>query len=397
LNPIYSRKPDADVIIVGAGLAGSAAASVLGKQGRRVILVDSRLTFPAVFKAEKIEPDQVELLRRMGLLELILPRARRIREIRSYYNGRLFRTVWEEQYGLSYSDMVNPLRANLFEFERAKFKMARVEGIENSPELQRVTLASGEQLSARLLILASGVTGQIPAALGLKRTSIQNHRCLAAAFTVERTDGQHFDFDSATCYPESTALGVDYITFFPIGDTMRVNLFAFPTSGEDWTRTFLQNPEDELDKFFPGMRESIGRFRITTNIETSTVQLYLSESHVLPGVVMVGDAAQNACPSTGMGVSKVLNDVDLLCREYVPRWFETPGMGVRKIAQFCDDPRKRAVDEKALRGALYRRQARTNKTLRWKIHRKRLHFAMRFEAPETIQMGQNVAEFGVPI
>jgi 2-polyprenyl-6-methoxyphenol hydroxylase-like FAD-dependent oxidoreductase len=382
LNPNHNRKPDADAIIVGAGLAGAAAASVLGKQGRRVILLDSRPAFPPVFKAEKIEPDQAELLRKIGLFDLVLPRAKRIHEIRSYYNGRLFRTISEEEYGLSYSDMVNPLRANLFEFECVKFRMARAESIENSADLQWVRLDNGEQLSARLLILACGVSGQIPVTLGLKRAMIPNHRCMAAAFTAERTDGRRFDFDSATCYPEVTALGVDYITFFPIGNAMRVNLFAFPSGDDDWGKIFLKNPDAEIDRCFPGMREAIGGFRIASKIETSTLQLYATENQSLPGVALIGDAAQNACPSTGMGVSKVLNDVDLLCREYAPRWFETSGMGLEKIAQFCNDPRKRAVDDKALRGALYRRQARTCKTLRWKLHRKRLHFAMRFEDPE---------------
>ncbi len=369
-----------DAIVVGAGLAGATAATLLGKQGKSVILIDSRQTFPAVFKAEKIEPDQAELLRKMGLLETVLRRARRVREIRSYYNGRLFRTVTEEQYGLSYGDMVNPLREQMP--ASVEFKMARATAVKNSDDMQRVTLDSGEELSARLLILASGVSTEIPASLGLKRVALQKHHSVAVAFNIVRPNGRRFDFDSATCYPESTALGVDYVTFFPIGETMRANLFAFPAADDAWTRRLLKNPEAELDHYFPNLREAIGAFRIAGKLETSIINLYRTEGEPLPGVVLIGDAAQNACPSTGMGLSKVLNDADLLCNEHAPRWFETRGMGATKIAQFSSDPRKSAIDDKALRGAIYRRQARTDKSLRWRIHRKRLHFAMRFEAPE---------------
>lgn len=368
------------MIVVGAGLAGATAAAVLGKQGRNVILVDSRQTSPAVFKAEKIEPDQAELLRKIGLLKAVLPFARRVQGIRSYYNGRLFRTISEEQYGLSYSDMVNPLREQMP--ASVEFKVARVTGVENSDDLQRVTLDSGEQLTARLVILACGVSGEIPAGLGLKRVVFKKQHCVAVAFNVVRPNGRRFDFDSATCYPESTALGVDYLTFFPIRDTMRANLFTFPAPDDLWTRRFLHSPEAELEKSFPNLRQAIGGFRIAGKIETSIIHLYGTKGEPVPGVALIGDAAQNACPSTGMGLSKVLNDVALLCGEHAPRWFATDGMGARKLAEFCNDPRKCAIDDKALRGAVYRRQARTDKSLRWKIHRKRLHFAMRFEAPE---------------
>lgn len=47
----------ADVVIVGAGLAGASAAAVLARKGVRVMLIDSRHTYPTCFKAEKIEPD----------------------------------------------------------------------------------------------------------------------------------------------------------------------------------------------------------------------------------------------------------------------------------------------------------------------------------------------------
>ena len=49
----------AEIIIVGAGVAGAALAAVLGQQGRRVILVDPHAVCPPQFRAEKIEREQV--------------------------------------------------------------------------------------------------------------------------------------------------------------------------------------------------------------------------------------------------------------------------------------------------------------------------------------------------
>jgi 2-polyprenyl-6-methoxyphenol hydroxylase-like FAD-dependent oxidoreductase len=102
------------------------------------------------------------------------------------------------------------------------------------------------------------------------------------------------------------------------------------------------------------------------------------QGQVQPGVVLIGDAFQNACPSTGMGVSKVLTDVDLLYSEYVPQWLATRGMGCEKMATFYSDPRKCSTDTGALEKAQYRRRASTDPSLRWRIHRLRLHLTMQF-------------------
>jgi 2-polyprenyl-6-methoxyphenol hydroxylase-like FAD-dependent oxidoreductase len=369
-------RDSADIIVVGTGLAGTAAAVVLGKQGFRVTLVDARAPYPAVFKAEKIEPDQAHVLRKFDLLDALLPRAGHIRDIRSYYNGRLFKTTSEKQFGLYYADMVNPLRAQLP--ETVHFKLGRVTRIDNTADLQRVTLDGGEELSARLIVLACGLSGDIPAGLGLKRVTIQKHQSVAVAFNISRVDGQPFAFDSATCFPESRASGVDYLTFFRIGPAMRANLFAFPAAGDSWTRRFIQEPDKELDRCFPNLCAALGDYRLTGKIESSLVHLYRTEGEPIPGVVLIGDAAQNACPSTGMGLTKVVTDVDVLCTQCVPSWFETAGMGSDKMVVFCKDPRKTEIDAKAIRDAAYRRQARTDKSFRWKVHRARLRWEMRF-------------------
>ena len=361
-------------------MAGTAAACVLGRQGRSVILVDSRAVCPPVFKAEKIEPEQAVLLRKNGLLEFLLPRAAQIREVCACYNGRLFRVVPTEQYGMAYCDMVNSLRERLP--GGVEFRLARVTEITNSSELQRVRLDSGEELIARLIVLACGLNAELPTSVNLKRQTLQKHHSVAIAFNLERADGQPFVFQSATCYPASEAHGSDYITLFPIGGTMRANFFAFPGRDGDWTRQFLKEPEKELRRCFPRLNRAIGEYRLSGPVETSLIHLYCTEGDPVPGVVLIGDAAQNVCPSTGMGLSKVFTDVDVLCSKCVPAWFETPGMGSEKTAEFCSDPQKRVVDAKALADARYRRQARTDRSLRWRIHRARLHFSMMLEDPK---------------
>ena len=96
-----------DVIILGAGLAGAAAAAVLGRDGYPVSLIDPKPQCSPAFKAEKIEPDQADAFRRLGLMQEILPKTAAITKISEAHNGRVLRVVPIEQYGIFYQDMVN--------------------------------------------------------------------------------------------------------------------------------------------------------------------------------------------------------------------------------------------------------------------------------------------------
>lgn len=382
-NDLFSSGPppaekQSDLIIVGAGLAGATASAVLGRLGVRVTLVDPRPNCPPVFKAEKIEPDQLRLMRKLCISEVLLSRAAPIRNIHAFFNGRLYGTSHTEQYGTYYSDMVNSLR-NCFP-QNVQCIQDRVVQISSTASLQRVRLAGGEELTCRLVILASGLNADLPAALGLKRLIIQKHQSIALAFTLASADKRQFAFDSASYYSISPARGVDYITVFPIRGGMRANLFAFPDAADNWVGDFIRNPESGLRQCFPKLASAIGEYRITSKVESSIIHLYRTEGGPLPGIVLIGDAAQNVCPSTGMGLSKIFTDVDALS-ERVVNWLGTPGMDRDKVASFFLDPVKSAIDTKALRNAFYRRQAATAKSIKWRLHRAKLHLAMQFRRP----------------
>jgi 2-polyprenyl-6-methoxyphenol hydroxylase-like FAD-dependent oxidoreductase len=87
--------------------------------------------------------------------------------------------------------------------------------------------------------------------------------------------------------------------------------------------------------------------------------------------VLIGDAFQSVCPATGTGLSKVLTDVQRLCRGHVPGWLETPGMGAEKIAAFYRDPEKTSSDRRSLQMAEHRRRAATDRSLKGWARRQR--------------------------
>jgi 2-polyprenyl-6-methoxyphenol hydroxylase-like FAD-dependent oxidoreductase len=372
MQPDHPRGNSADIVVVGAGLAGVTASATLARQGWRVILVDPRPSYPPVFKAEKIEPEQAAFLTQFGLHEG-LRKATHIAEIRAFFNGRYLGSTPTNQYGIYYNLLVNTLRTHLP--ETVEFKLGRIVTIANSGNFQVVTMSEGARLTCRLVVLACGLNGDLAANLGVQRIWVQKHQSVALGFTLVTPSGGRFPFDAVTYRVMSLKTGIDYVSLFPIGDTLRANLFAFPRPDAEWVRRFINDPGRELPRVLPKLQQAIGEYRLKGKVESSLIHLYRTQGEQPPGVVLIGDACQNVCPSTGIGLTKIFTDVQVL-RDCVPRWFATAGMRGEKLREFLLDPRKQASDAKALGTASYRRYACTIRSPRWKIHRVRLRVDM---------------------
>jgi 2-polyprenyl-6-methoxyphenol hydroxylase-like FAD-dependent oxidoreductase len=358
-------------------MAGASLAAVLGRQGCRVILVDPRSSCPRVFKAEKVDREHVVLLRKFGLLEHLLPRSRRWTEVRAGYNGRIFKTLRTEQYGINYADMVNALRSNLPPI--VDYRCDSVEHIANSGQVQRVKLRGGEELTSRLVVLTSGVNSGILADLKLRRRMLQKDQSVVFGFDVAASQAQPFGFDSIVYYSVSPSTCISYLTFFKVRNTMRANLFVHRSAHDPWVREFILEPEQMLRRHLPGLNRVTGEFQVTSAIESGCVDLYSIDGNPQPGVALAGDAFQTACPSTGLGLSKVLTDVDVLAT-CIPSWLATPGMGTDKLVDYYNHPRKLAGDSLALKRAHNERRVAIDTSLRWQIHRSLLHLKWRLSS-----------------
>lgn len=337
---------EAETIVVGGGFAGLCAAWALSSRGHEVTVVERTATCRPCFKAEKLEPYQTQLLRELGLLHARSPSTEPILEIGERRGDRLRTRDVGEQYGIRYHETVNRLRS-LVE-TRATVREGLVDAIENGPDTQLVRLRGGATLRARLVILAAGGAGPLALDLGMRRRHAPGLRTLSLGFDLRRADGNEFAFRGLNYRPrEQRRHQVNFLTLFRIDGSMRANLFTMWAPREARVREFLDAPLRALDHVCPGLERDTGPLEVEGKVQAVPTAYYRLENVVQPGVVVIGEEFQSVSPATGTGLDKVLTDVSVLCREHVPEWLSTRGMGAEKIARFYDDPLKRRIDERA--------------------------------------------------
>jgi 2-polyprenyl-6-methoxyphenol hydroxylase-like FAD-dependent oxidoreductase len=372
---------EADVVIAGGGLAGSLAAAMLGRAGINAVIVDPHATYPEDFRCEKLDGTQMQTLRLTGLADAVLRASTADRECWVARFGHIVEKRPGDQQGVIYDTLVNAIRAEIH--GSVSFIHAKVTDITGGPERRTVRLSNGEEISARLVVVATGLNPGVREKLGIERDIISAGHSISVGFDAKPADPRGFPFPALTYFSESPADRMAYITLFPIenaragerserparaslvaapgprvanaplgGAAMRANLFGYRHLHDPWLKQLRETPRETLYGIWPGLRRLMGDFTVDGFVKIRPVDLYVTRGYRQNGIVLVGDAFATSCPAAGTGARKVLVDVERLCNVHIPRWLATPGMDKEKIAAFYDDPVKQACDtfsaEKAL-------------------------------------------------
>ncbi|MDB5618337.1 NAD(P)/FAD-dependent oxidoreductase [Tardiphaga sp.] len=357
----------ADIAVVGGGLAGSTAAAMLGRAGVSAVMIDPHAKYPPDLRSEKISTNQLELLRKTGLVDAALRAGRHDRQIWTARFGYLIDKKPSEQFGILYDTMVNAIRGEIP--TNVDTIEAKVTEISTGPGRQTLTLSTGEQISARLVILSSGLNIGLLHQLGIDRQVISKCHSITVGFDIAPVGRPAFDFPALTYFSERPSDRSAYLTLFPVPEGMRANLFVYRDMEDPWLREMRDAPEDALHRLYPRLRTFTGEFRITNKLRIRPADLYVSTGHRQAGVVLVGDAFSTSCPSAGTGTDKVFTDVERLCNAYIPAWLATDGMGADKIGAFYDDPAKVACDAWSNATAYHFRSVSIGESLPWQARR----------------------------
>jgi 2-polyprenyl-6-methoxyphenol hydroxylase-like FAD-dependent oxidoreductase len=338
-----------DVVIAGGGLAGSIAAAMLGRAGIDAVLVDTHPVYPPDFRCEKLDGPQLQTLELTGLADAVMRASTPDHEFWMARMGRVIDKRRGDQRGLLYDTLVNTVRSQLA--SRTEFVHAKVTDISTGPERQTVKLSDGGEISARLVVLATGLNIGLRQKLSIGREVIGAGHSTSIGFNIEPAGRPAFPFSSLTYFAERPADRMAYITLFPIGASMRANMFSYRDLHDPWLRQFREAPQQTLCAMWPGLHKLMGDFTVPGFVQIRPIDLYVTNGYRQNGVVLVGDAFASSCPAAGTGARKLLVDVERLCNIHIPRWLATPGMGEAKISAFYDDPNKMACDALCIKKA----------------------------------------------
>jgi len=355
-----------DVAIIGGGLAGSTAAAMLGRAGIDALLVDPHPLYPKDFRCEKLDASQVRLLRNTGLAEPVLRAATPDGEVWIARFGRLIEKRPNGQYDILYDDLVNIVRAEIA--PGVAVVHAKVAAISTGAERQTLTLSTGEEISARLIVLANGLNIALRQSVGIGREVQSPNHSISIGFDLAPIGRPAFDFRALTYFPERAADRMAYLTLFPIGTAMRANLFVYREMDDPWLRRMRHAGHEALFELMPGLRKLVGEIEVR-DVKIRPVDLYVSTGYRQAGIVLVGDAFATSCPAAGTGCNKVFTDVERLCNVHIPLWLATAGMGEDKVAAFYDDTVKIDCDAASEAKAYFLRALSTSAGFAWSARR----------------------------
>ena len=356
-----------DIAIVGGGLAGSTTAAMLGHAGVSALLIEPHATHPPELRCEKLGGDQLELLRKTGLAEPTLRATTLDGEVWEARFGYIVARKPSDQHGIMYDTLVNTMRAQVP--PSVETISAKASSIATSDERQKILLSNGEQVSARLVVLANGLNIGLRSMLGMERQIISPCHSITLGFDVEPVGRSAFDFPALTYWPKRSTSRMAYLSVFPIAGAMRANLMVYRDMTDTWLPQFRRGPEDAMRAMMPGLARMMGEFRVSGPVKIRPADLCVTKGHLQPGVVLVGDAFSTSCPAAGTGTTKVFTDVGRLCNVYIPQWLATDGMVAGKISQFYEDPEKQACEARCLAKAYHLRSLSIDNGLSWRAQR----------------------------
>ncbi len=357
-----------DIAIIGGGLAGSAAAAMLGRAGVSAVLIEPHQKHPPELRCEKIGgQQQIDRLAKTGLLDAVFNAATHDEEIWLARFGRVIDKRPSQQHGFLYETLVNTVRGEIPPSVETIY--AKAVSIRTSDNRQTVGLSTGEDISARLVVLANGASIGLRDQLKIGRPVISACHSISVGFDIAPKTRDTFEFPALTYFAEATRHRTAYLTLFPIGETMRGNLFVYREANDPWVRAMRRTPEAALDECLPKLRALIGDYTISSDVKIRQIDLYESDNVVQPGIVLVGDAFASPCPGSGCGTDKVFTDVAQLCSVHIPNWLATPGMGAEKIAQYYSQPLKLECDAWAKNKAFTLRAVTLENSLYWRMQR----------------------------
>lgn len=312
-----------EILIIGAGPAGSVAAAMLRQQGRRVLMLE-REQFPRFSIGESLLPQSMEYIERAGLLQDVVEAGFQ------YKNGAAF-ACGDRHTEFDFRNKFSPGWGTTYQVQRAVFDEVLARGAERmgaelrfrhevlaveAGEQARVTVRApdGEEyiIEADFLLDASGFARLLPRLLKLESPS--NFPVRGAIFTHVRDNIPHdaaFDRNKIliTTHPEH--VDVWYWTIPFSNGTCSLGVVAEPEFLKRYTGTDMErlqtavNEAPNLERLLAHAEWGIMPVRQIVGYSANVSSLWG------PGFALLGNAGEFLDPVFSSGVTIAFHSAEL--------------------------------------------------------------------------------------
>ncbi len=321
-EPVNKRgNKSADIIVIGAGMVGAAAALGLAQQGLNIILVEARLPQndfnPDVIdnRVSALTRASEKLLNSMGVWDSM--QAMRAKPYTDMH-------VWDaEGKGLIHFDaaeLAEPSLGHIVENQvtqlalwHAITEMQNIEiicpdkvmDVDRTNGLSLVSLESGKQITAELVVVADGKQSATRDLLGIKtRGWLYDQHAVVATVVV---DESHNDTAWQRFMPEGP------LAFLPLAvgnkDTCSI---VWSTSPEKAESLVAMSDTDFCQSLGEASEFKLGNIISVEKRGVFPLELKHAQSYIREGYVLIGDAAHAVHPLAGQGVNLGFLDVQAL-------------------------------------------------------------------------------------
>ncbi len=321
------------VVIVGAGPAGSAIAHLLAQHPIQVILVEQETNWERVFRGEGLMPSGIEALQAMGVSSLLdtIPAAK-LTAWDFWVDGQRRMRVWEPQAELG--DRTSRI------FSPAALLKSLVEPLRRLPN---VTVLTGCR--------AKGLQWQGNRVTGVEVRDGEGDRLLPADGVIA-ADGRYSrlrHWAGLPLYQDTTQFDVLWFklpappsllaeTVFTVC-LQRSRQFAFYPSWDGkiqlgWIVAKGQGKHpprhDWIEEFAPAVSPELADYwRQHRDLLEGPTLLDVIVGHCpqwsVPGLLLVGDAAHPMAPNRAQGINMALRDAIAVANHLIPRCLSQPG------------------------------------------------------------------------
>lgn len=312
--------PSYDICIVGAGVAGAAMASYLGKNGKKIVIIEKSLAEMDRILGELLQPGGVQMLRKMGLestLENI--DAQPVVGYGMFLDGKSFQIGYETQekgltgFGFRNGKFVQQLRAYMQGLPKVTVIEATATSlIEEEGQVLGVNYSDNNDVNQEL---RAGVTIICDGALSAFRKELSS--------TEKKITGYFLGLVLENCdlpYPNHGHVimsGNSPVLLYPITSTGTRALIDFkgdsaPRMGEELKQHLLTTiaaiiPESAKASYINAV--NAGKYKVFPNHRLPATPIYKK------GVVLLGDSLNMRHPLTGGGMTASFTDCYVLGNE----------------------------------------------------------------------------------